>query len=269
MFKQSCLNQREGPAPPLPCRRNAGIFTLIELMLTIAVIAILAMLLLPALNKARQLSQKTGCISNLKQIGTAVALYQTDNKTYLPVTYIWSGGGRPPLLIYNVTWDDLLGGGYDGRHLTKRQQEFPLLKPGVGGNSTIYRCPAYKLNPEQAIRSYRVNVSRYGSSKSFPDELTGVAANNNSACDSMIPNPSGTIMLGETSRRNCQVGSSSGWKIETPSPNMRNDDKKFPHQNQNGYLFCDGHVMMLRYQETIGKGTLDKPLGMWTRRAGD
>ena len=78
MFKQSCLNQREGPAPPLPCRRNAGIFTLIELMLTIAVIAILAMLLLPALNKARQLSQKTGCISNLKQIGTAVALYQTD-----------------------------------------------------------------------------------------------------------------------------------------------------------------------------------------------
>jgi prepilin-type N-terminal cleavage/methylation domain-containing protein/prepilin-type processing-associated H-X9-DG protein len=70
--------------------RSILAFTLIELLVVIAIIAILAALLLPALAKAKKKADQANCISNLKQVGYAIAMYATDNNDSLPGP-CWTG----------------------------------------------------------------------------------------------------------------------------------------------------------------------------------
>lgn len=91
-------------------------FTLIELLITIAIIAILAALLLPFAMRSVEAARATACIGNLKQLGTAASLYSADKNLLLPAPYD---------SVTKQYWSD-------------------MLEPYMGGNSKsdVFGCPS-------------------------------------------------------------------------------------------------------------------------------
>jgi len=84
-------------------RRDHTGFTLIELMIVIAIIAILAAILVPNFIRARAQGQLTSCESNCKNIGTALEMYSTDNSGRYPsASPIQTGNGLLPNYLKTI-----------------------------------------------------------------------------------------------------------------------------------------------------------------------
>jgi len=114
-------------------------FTLIELLVVIAIIAILASMLLPALQNARATSKSVVCVSQQKQIGTAFALYQDANAEWFPPAYPHSG-------LYWVNFVQ--------PHLGENGTTSKFTK------GTIFLCPARE--DQRAVTSIRKREPSYG-----------------------------------------------------------------------------------------------------------
>jgi prepilin-type N-terminal cleavage/methylation domain-containing protein/prepilin-type processing-associated H-X9-DG protein len=82
--RSSILIHLEGVRKVKQSRIKASAFTLIELLVVIAIIAILAAILFPVFAQAREKARQTSCLSNLKQIGTAIMMYTQDYDELFP-----------------------------------------------------------------------------------------------------------------------------------------------------------------------------------------
>ncbi len=116
-------------------------FTLIELLVVVAIIAILAAMLLPALKGAREKAKETSCNSNLRQVATAIAMYADDNRTYYPLmNYYGSDTMTDPAMKF------MKAEPADGVQYAGYNCWLWMLYP-YHRNSGIYVCPARARNP--------------------------------------------------------------------------------------------------------------------------
>lgn len=215
-------------------------FTLIELLVVIAIITILAAILLPALNQAREQGKSISCINTLKQIGACQQMYASDNHDFISPHRIESNSHYSPYAAGNyVRWPHALGPYAPGLFLEKYKHD--LYKGNSAFNNwdtpmryySVPKCPSYviggimtdifgnRINSDENV--YEVSWGGYGQNVYLSPGL----------------NPwrkIGSVVKPSEVMINCDNG------LDGAGRTWRRNRAAFPHRGSHNYLLVDGHA---------------------------
>ena len=208
-------------------RRKA--FTLIELLVVIAIIAILAAILFPVFERAREKANQASCQSNLKQIGLAFHMYASDYDTRLPMLCTQQPEHWGACVYYLSTYPekDPINGRW-----------YQVLQPYMK-NEQIFVCPSRN----KWSLSYQVWAC-YNGSQPFPLIRGGHGAPYLPCLENDIVYPGNTILVTDSS--------GDGYYKALIFPGQGQYDpniygpQRFRHNETLNALFCDGHVKAKR-----------------------
>jgi prepilin-type N-terminal cleavage/methylation domain-containing protein len=196
-------------------------FTLIELLIVIAIIAILSSLLLPALRNARAAGRKITCVNNLKQCGIGLNMYSQDWNDYYPAQYLGAGPDTDGVWLYNDWQYAISGYLYPGRDLRSAR----FARPG-----TVFWCTAEvspTLNSTTDPTREDINSYRY--------------AMNDRIAESDKENPK-KITASENPGETCLLLESYGAGTNMDAWNYHNFNGNVPHLRRSNVLYMDMHI---------------------------
>lgn len=231
-----------------------AVFTLVELLIVIAIIAILAGMLLPALNKARDKAKAISCTGNLKQIGSGVMMYAGDFNDYLPIsqkiwTPLWGTSANWP-----GSWCDEIATYCGGPHKIKKQSASGIFLCGKFSFAEAYTLTSETYSDESYYLApgYGWNIQM-----GWKEEHTAYKLETNTSGlyprlkMTLLKNSSTKILCGDSSDT-AGTNRSPSYRIrELYSPYFSEGSFGYPskllmvsgrHSNGGNYVMGDGHV---------------------------
>jgi len=217
-------------------------FTLIELLIVIAIIAILASMLLPVLNKARDKAKEAGCASNAKQIGIMFVNYTDDYAGYFPYYATYNNDDEPASTVR--AWNNVLRRKY-------------VNTAGYGSSVAwkSFSCPAHTsdIYTGQYIH-YGYNFQNLGCSTRNGIPWSATTAVSKPAKISLLRRPSNIVLVADSfqwlDNATTGPGHYRGYyliaDVPAPSPGIASYMPYAIHQGNVNVLWCDGHVSSVK-----------------------